>query len=57
MLPLENVYGYDTREDSLAMEGEAEGAWVEYRARHLPRRGVWLSLRVRPARLSRGLGE
>ncbi len=57
VFPLEDVYGYDTREDSLAMEGEAAGAWVGYRARRLPRGGVCLSVRVRPAKLSRGLGE
>ena len=26
VFPLEDVYGYDTREDSLDMEGEAAGA-------------------------------
>ena len=57
MLPLEDVYDYDTREDSFAMEGKAEGALVRYRARRLPRGGVWLSLRVSPTRLSCGLGE
>ena len=56
VFPLEDIYGYDTREDSLTMAGKAEGAWVESRARRLPLRGIWLSLCVHPARLSRGLG-